>query len=133
MAVTLRLHPRQYGGDPVQHAADVDVDHPVPFVDLERRERRQRHHASVVDQDVDAAELELGEVHEGVNIIEVDNIERSIADEAAGALDLVRKAFQPVRPSSAKHDACAMLGEHSGGPFADTARSAGDERRPCFR
>jgi hypothetical protein len=64
----------------MQHAANVDVDHPVPFVDLERRERRQRHHASVVDEDVDAAELGLGEVNEDLNIIEVDNIERSIAD-----------------------------------------------------
>ena len=34
VAALLRLHVRQRGGDAVEHALDVDVDHAVPVVDL---------------------------------------------------------------------------------------------------
>ena len=44
-----RCHVRQRRGDAVEHALDVDVDHPVPFVDLEALERRVRHQPGVVD------------------------------------------------------------------------------------
>ena len=36
LTAAARLHVRQHGGDAVEDAADVDVDHPVPLVDLER-------------------------------------------------------------------------------------------------
>ena len=36
VAALLRLHVRQRGGDAVEHALDVDVDHPIPVVDLQR-------------------------------------------------------------------------------------------------
>ncbi len=51
----LPLHVRQRRGDAVEHALDVDVDHPVPVLDPQRVEPRLRHQAGVVDDDVDAA------------------------------------------------------------------------------
>lgn len=53
MAVPLRHEARQRRGDPVEHAVDVDVDHPIPLFPLERGKRRQPHHASIVDKHVD--------------------------------------------------------------------------------
>lgn len=35
VARAARPHLRQHGSDTVEHALDVDIDHPVPFVDLE--------------------------------------------------------------------------------------------------
>jgi hypothetical protein len=40
VAGLLPLHVRQRRSDSVQHALDVDVDHPVPLVDLQPFERR---------------------------------------------------------------------------------------------
>ena len=56
------------GRDAVQHAADVDVDHPVPLVDLERRRAATAASAGIVDDDVDAAELGLGVADESLDI-----------------------------------------------------------------
>jgi hypothetical protein len=49
----LLLHIRQRRGDAVQYALDVDVDCPVPFLDLEAVEWRLRHQPDIVDHDVD--------------------------------------------------------------------------------
>src|SRR5690606_3790848 len=49
---SLRLHVGQGGGDTVEHALDVDIDHPVPIRDLQAVERGMRHQAGIVDDDV---------------------------------------------------------------------------------
>jgi hypothetical protein len=46
----------QRRGDTVQHTLDVDVDHPVPLVNLQKFEQGLRHQSGIVDHHVDAAE-----------------------------------------------------------------------------
>jgi hypothetical protein len=52
----LLLHLRQDGGNSVQNSLDVDVNLPIPFLHFERMDWRDGHNASVIHQDVDAAE-----------------------------------------------------------------------------
>lgn len=48
---------RQCGGDAVEHTFDVDVDHSIPFVDLETFQGGKRHQAGIVQYDIDVTEL----------------------------------------------------------------------------
>ena len=57
MTLFLLLHDRQHRGHPVQEALDVHIDHPVPFFDLDRRHRRDRHDPGIVNDHVDPAVL----------------------------------------------------------------------------
>jgi len=50
----------------VEHAFYVDVDHPVPLVDFYVLEKRKRHEAGVVYQNVDCAPLFGDRVDKGV-------------------------------------------------------------------
>jgi hypothetical protein len=50
-----RPHARQDRGDAVEHAPDVHIDHPIPLVDLEFVQGRERHETRVVEDDVDRA------------------------------------------------------------------------------
>src|ERR1035441_5510419 len=58
---------RQCGRNAVEHALDVEVDHAIPLVDLEKRKRRDRHDAGIVHQDVDLAIGVDGLVDQGLD------------------------------------------------------------------
>jgi hypothetical protein len=57
VALAPRFHARQHGGNTVKDASDVYVDHPVPLVDLESGQWRERHYAGIVNEHVDRSEL----------------------------------------------------------------------------
>lgn len=57
---------RQHGCDAVEDTLDVHVDHLVPVLCLQRRERGIRHKTGVQEDDVDATERILGKLHDVV-------------------------------------------------------------------
>src|SRR5215472_18827024 len=52
----LLLHVRQGSGNAVQKTLDIDVNLLVPFLYLERTDRRDEHNTCVIDEHIDAAE-----------------------------------------------------------------------------
>jgi hypothetical protein len=126
LASAARLHGRQHGGDAMQHAADVDVDHTVPLLNLHRRERRQRHDPGIVDHDIDRAEGLGGEVGESLGVGEAGHIDGAEARGAACSGDLGDERLQPLGAAGTDHDMSTAPGEHTGDAFADPARRAGD-------
>jgi hypothetical protein len=52
----LLLHLRECGGHPVKKSFDIDVNLPIPFLDLEGLDRCNGHDAGVIHDDIDAAE-----------------------------------------------------------------------------
>jgi hypothetical protein len=49
MTGATRRHFRQYRGNSIERAFDVDVDHAFPLIDLHRSHQRQWHDAGIVD------------------------------------------------------------------------------------
>jgi hypothetical protein len=142
---TLVPHHGQGGGDAVEDAADVHVDHPVPLLDSQRRERRKRHHPGVVDDHVDPAPAFPGGGHEGPHVGGVGDVqaaERRVAAAAAAAAavrgDVLDELFQPVRAPRAKEQPVAVGGQAAGGGRPDAAARSGDQydlrvvRHACF-
>lgn len=124
MARALRNETRQHGSDTVQHAVNVDVDHPGPLVPLQRSERRQRHHAGVVDEDVHAPEPRFRRVCEGGKARRVGHVQCLPCDIVA---KLCRQRVQAIGPARADEQASPLAGEFAHGCLADTAGGAADQ------
>src|SRR3977135_17274 len=63
LSCSLLFHDWQCGCDPMQHTADIHVNHAVPFVYLKFFKSRKRHHSGVIHDYVDSAisfQTELG-------------------------------------------------------------------------
>ncbi|MNL09442.1 hypothetical protein D3C87_1302020 [compost metagenome] len=125
--MALALHAGQNRGDTVQHAADVHVDHPVPFVQLQRRQRGQGHHASVVHDDVHLPVDALGMLDEGVHVLGRGNVQRAIIRHAPLCPNILNQLFQPVGAARAGQHAVALGGQQPRRGFADAAAGAGNE------
>ena len=116
---------RQQGGYPVEGAAQVDVDHLLPPVDAQLGDRRQRHHARVVDQHVDpAVPVERGG-RERANAAQIGHIQRIRVEHAAGRAHFVAQLGEPVGTPRARHDQVTCLGKTTGGSGADAAARTG--------
>lgn len=123
----LPLEDRQPGGDPVQQAADVDVDHPVPLLDQQRVQPRQRHHAGVVDDHVDPAVPPHGLLGERDHVHAVGDVQAACVDAAARLLDLLRERLQALLAAGADDHLVAFASQAQRGGLADAAAGAGDQ------
>src|SRR5690606_14794290 len=94
---------------------------------LQRRHRRQRHDAGVVDQYVDAAEALQRVFGEGLHAGAVGHVQFAGAGAAAGGGDRLGQPLQAVQAARAQHHARATRGEHARGGLADAAAGAGDQ------
>jgi hypothetical protein len=96
--VILTLEVREHGGDAVQ-AADVHVDHPVPFVGQQGVQSGRRHHTGVVDDHVDPA-MPLGRgVGERRDLRAAGHVEASAL--APARLDDGGRRGRPLLPAGA--------------------------------
>ena len=127
MSEALPVHHRQDGADAVEHALDVDVDHPVPFVELERGHGRKRHDAGIVDHDVDPPPLGVGGLGEGMNLLPAGDVETPGDRFAPGRVDFAGERFEPIEAPGAQHDFCAGTAELARDALADAAAGAGDQ------
>jgi hypothetical protein len=127
VTAALPLEVRQRGSDPMQQAAHVDVDHPVPLVDQQGVQPRQRHHIGVVDVHVDPAVAFGGGVHERDDVLAVGHVETVHIRLAARGLDLLRDLGKAVLATGAHDHLVALAGEPERGGPTNTAARAGDQ------
>src|SRR2546423_918710 len=123
----LLLHIRQRRGDAVQHALDVYVDRPVPFIDPEALEWRLRHQPGVVDHDVDTPVCLHGGVDQSLNLVALGDVCRYGECLAATAGQLVGQGLDAIGAPRTQHNACALRGEKPGGRLAQPAARARDD------
>ena len=106
-------------------AEQVDLDHLALLGALIGGERRQQHHAGVVDQDLGATEVVLDALRSGDERVAVGDVglnrDRALAELAGERLDAIRAAGQ-------QRDAMAVGRQHAGRRLSDARRGAGDDR-----
>src|SRR5829696_4948716 len=88
-------------------------------------ERRQQHHAGVVDEDVDAAELVAHARGGREQRLAVGDVGR---DGDRAVAELVGQRPRAIGATGQQRDAIAGGGQRAGGGFADARRGAGDDR-----
>ncbi len=123
----LGVHDGEHGGDAIEHALDVDVDHPVPLLDLQRGHQRQRHDAGIVDEDVDAAELGNSGIDEGLHVGAVGDIERSRYHDTTSGTDFLAQSVQTVGSARADDEFRTGETQFAGRGGADAAAGASDQ------
>src|ERR1700759_362560 len=74
VATFLLLHIWQRRGNAIKHSLNVNVDHLVPFLDLETLEWRLRHQPGVVDHDVDTPVRLHGCVDQSPDLFAADDV-----------------------------------------------------------
>ena len=130
MAALLRLHVGRGGGDAVEHALDVDVDHPVPFVDLEAIHGRERHQAGVVDDHVDAPVGLHGTVHETPDLLVLRHV--CLHGGVVAQRQLSGERLKPFKPPCPQHQPSPAPGEMTRGSLAQPAARAGNDDDLAF-
>ena len=120
-----RCHMRQRGGDAVEHALDVDVDHSVPVLDLAALERRVRHQPGIVDDHVDPAVQPHRAVDQALDLLALGDV--GLHDGVAAARQLLGQRLEPIDPPRAEHELRALRGEQPRRRLAEPAAGAGDD------
>jgi hypothetical protein len=127
VAGLLALHLRQRGGDAVEHASEVHVDHAIPVLDFQALERGMRHQARVVEHHVDAT---VG-LHRGVDqFLHLGAVGDVGADRdglVASFCQLSHERMQAVGAARAEYDAGTLSGQQACGGLAQAAAGAGDD------
>ena len=94
---------RERGVGDVEQALEVERDHPVPLLDRRVDDRAEQHHAGVVDDDVEPAELGDGALDGGDRLVAVGDVglDREPAELAGERVEPVlapRGERPPARP-----------------------------------
>ena len=92
------------GGCSVQVALDVDIDHPIPFIDLEGRQRRNRHDSSVIHHDIDAAETVDSSLDECFHFSALRDVHGEADSLTACGRNLFRDCVDPVLTPCSEYD-----------------------------
>ena len=112
----------------VQKTLHVDRDHPVPLLERRVDRRAEQHHAGVVDQRVEAAELGDRPLHQDLGLLLRGHVGLDRERLAATVGDRCGQLIEPIRAARSDRDRGALLGERHRGRFADPARRAGHQR-----
>jgi len=115
----LLAHQRQCRVRAVEDAEDVRVEHPAPLVRRRVLDRAQQHHASVVDEHVEAAELFVGAAHERIGLGLVADVGLDGERGSAGRADALGERVDAVGAARGERDGGAGLGAGERGGLAD--------------
>jgi hypothetical protein len=126
VALPLRAEHRQRGGDAVQHAAQVDVDHRRPAGHVEVGHGADLADAGVAHEHVEPPELRHGQADESFEVVAGGDVHGAGDGAPAALADLLGDLVEPRRSPRAEHDGGAPLGEQAGGGLADSAARSGD-------
>ena len=119
---------RDGGAGGVEQALQVEVDHPLPFLGGRVLDRPQEHHAGVVDDDVEPAQLVDRAVDGGDRLLLLGDVGLDRERGVPRSADLGRQALEPLEPAGGDRDLGAEGGELPRGRLADPAAGAGDQR-----
>jgi hypothetical protein len=120
-------HAREDGRDAVQHPAQIDVDGAVPVVDAQLLDEGERHHAGVVDQDVDMPVACERGVGESLDTVEVGDVQLRVLGVVAGVGELGDQLVEAVHAAGAEDDVVSGGGQVAGGGLTDAAGGAGHQ------
>ena len=104
VSAPLAFEMRQCRGDPVEQTPNIHVDHLIPLVDQERIQPRQGHHARVVDEHVDSAELADRTVDQSGDVVARGHVDRARNGRSAVRVDLPGDVVEPISPPRREHD-----------------------------
>jgi hypothetical protein len=108
VAALLPCEHRERGGDAVEHALDVDVDHAVPLIDERLVDRREGHQPGVVHEHVHAPELRGRGLNERIDLGALGYVDPHGRGLAACALDVSHNCLEPVHTTRADKHAGAL-------------------------
>ena len=132
VAAARAAHDRQRGVRAVEQAEAVDVDHLAPLLGRRAGDGAEQHHAGVVDQPVEAAELLVRLLDEGVRLGLVADVGLDRDRLAAGAVDLLGQRVDAVRAAGGQADGGALGHAGQRRRLADPRRGAGDRDHFAF-
>ena len=115
MPALLRDHVGQDGGNAVQHALEVHIDHAVPILDLKTFETGVRHEPGVVDDHVDAAVRLHRAVHQTLDLIALGHI--GLNDSAGAERKRLGDCLKPVEAPRSQHEFGAVLEQDAARPL----------------
>jgi hypothetical protein len=98
----------------------------APLLGVSACDRPEQHHAGVVDEDVEAAELRVGGADEAPGRLLVGNVDLDRQRAAAVRLDPPGERVDPVLAPGAERDRAALGRERQRRCLADPGRCAGD-------
>ena len=107
-------HAGQHGRDPMQYAADIHVDHAVPFIDLDLMERRESMMPALFTST--STDAKGGE---RFDVSEAGDVDRAACDNAAGFPNLRSNFFQPILAARAKDHSGTSAGQRACSCFSD--------------
>lgn len=127
MAGASGRHLRQHRGNAVEHALDVDVDHSIPLIDLNRGHQRQRHNAGIIDDHVDASPGLARRLGKGGDFCAIGYVQAACHCLPALCPDFACECVQPIGAARTEHDLCSGSTERPADGGANAARSPGNE------
>jgi hypothetical protein len=109
-----------------EDSLDIDVDHLVPFVDLQKFKRRLRHQSGIVDHHVNAAEGPHSGIDQSLHLRGVGDVRGHGERFAAGTRQRLRESLEAILPSRAEHEDRALGREKPCRGFTQSVARAGD-------
>jgi small subunit ribosomal protein S12 len=113
----------------VEERVHVERDHPVPLLRRRADHRAEQHHARVVDERVEPAELGDGPLHRVDRLLLVGHVDLERDRPAAVGLDRRDQRVEPVPAPRGDRHGGAPGGERPRRRLADPAARARDEGR----
>src|ERR1700680_2727925 len=123
----LLLHMRQGSGNSIEKPFDIDVNLPVPLIDLKSLHRCDGHDTGVIDEHIDAAETFDGSLDQRFHFHALRHICGKSDGLAAGSRDLLNHCVDPVRTPRSQYNVCSLICEELRGAFSNAAAGSGDD------
>jgi len=117
---------REGGRDAMQYAPDIDVDHSIPFVDLQLVQQRKGHEARIADKYIEPTEPVLCSIDECSEIRALGDVDRHRFRLPATATDLGGEPFEHIEATCSKHHRSSAFRKMLCRRFTNSAACAGD-------
>ena len=113
--------------DTVQNTFDISVDHILPIVDAQIVERRDRHNAGIVDENIKLAVALTCQLDKVGQIVTPADIFASVRGFTAHIRDASRQSLEAIRSARAEYELCTTISEKERSRLANSAACAGDD------
>lgn len=132
MTAALFVEDRQRRGYPVEDAAEVDVDHRRPAVDVQVGNRADLADAGVVHEHVEPPEFVQRRGDQSFEVLAAGDVGAAGGDPAARVADRLDEDVEACCPACAQYDGRSAFGEQARGCRADPAARPGDNHDLAF-
>jgi hypothetical protein len=126
MAAALLSEHWKCGGDTMEYAPDVDVDHSIPFIDLQFIEGRQWHQTGVADQYIESTEAILSRLDKRFQVSPLRDVDRMKFCLVPVPANVGNDSLEPSGTTRAENDLGPRRGKQSSSRFTDSAGCSRD-------